>query len=114
MDFDPSKGTVSRAVAVCPVCGGVVEPKLTRQLFLDERDGERMVAVITYKPGTPGKHYRVATDEDLAVFRAAEAYLREKRKILTLEWGIGAVPDEPTPEGKGRGQKGHFLCAATE
>ena len=25
--FDPSKGTVSRAVAVCPVCGGVVETK---------------------------------------------------------------------------------------
>ena len=54
-----------------------------------------MVAVVTHKPGTTGKRYRVATDADLAVFREAEAYLAEKREKLTLEWGMDAVPDEP-------------------
>ena len=95
--FDPTKGTVSRAVAVCPLCGGTVEAKLTRQLFQDGSAGERMVAVVTHKPGTTGKHYRVATEADLAVFREAEVYLAEKREKLTLEWGMNPIPDEELP-----------------
>ena len=95
--FDPTKGTVSRAIAVCPLCGTPVEAKLTRQLFQEGEAGERMVAVVTYKPGTTGKRYRLATDADLAVFQSTEAYLTEKRERLTLEWGIEAVPDEPLP-----------------
>ena len=93
--FDPAKGTVSRAVAVCPVCGGTVEAKLTRQLFQEGKAGQRMVAVVTHKPGTTGKRYRVATDADLAIFESAEACLAENREKLTLEWGMDAVPDEP-------------------
>jgi len=31
--FDPSHGTVLRAVATCPVCGSVVDDKTTRRLF---------------------------------------------------------------------------------
>ena len=96
-DFDPTKGTVSRAVAVCPVCGGTVEAKLTRQLFQDGSAGERMVAVVTHKPGTTGKHYRLATEADLAVFREAKVYLAEKREKLTLEWGMNPIPDEELP-----------------
>ncbi len=106
--FDPTRGTVSRAVAVCHVCSGPVEAKLTRQLFQDGSAGERMVAVVTHTPGTTGKRYRVATDADLALFWEAEAYLAEKREKLTLEWGMDAVPDEPTPEGKGSGAERAF------
>ena len=93
--FDPTKGTVSRAVAVCPLCGGTVEAKLTRKLFQEGSAGERMVAVVTHTPGTTGKRYRVATDADLAVFREAEARLVEKQEKFTLEWGMDPVPDEP-------------------
>ena len=95
--FDPAKGSVSRAVAVCPVCGGTVEAKLTRKLFQQGKAGERMVAVVTDTLGATGKRYRVATDADLAVFREAEAYLVKKREQLTLKWGMDAVPDEPLP-----------------
>ena len=95
--FDPAKGTVSRAVAVCPLCGGTVEAKLTRQLFQQGKAGERMIAVVTYKPGTTGKYYRAAAETDLTVFREAEAYLSEKRVQLTSEWGMDAVPDELLP-----------------
>ena len=63
-DFDPTKGTVSRAVVVCPLCGGTVEAKLTRQLFQEGKAGQRMVAVVTHTPGTTGKRYRVAMEED--------------------------------------------------
>ena len=96
-DFDPAKGTVSRAVVVCPVCGGTVEAKLTRQLFQDGNAGERMVAVVTYKLGATGKRYRVATDVDRAIYQSAEACLAKKREKLTLEWGVDAVPDELIP-----------------
>ena len=93
--FDPTKGTVSRAVAVCPVCRGPVEAKLTRQLFQEGKAGQRMVAVVGHKPGTRGKRYRLATDADLAVFQESETYLAEKQEKLTWEWGMDAVPDEP-------------------
>ena len=95
--FDPTKGTVARAVAVCPACGGTIEAKLTRQLFQEGKSGKRMVAVATHKPGTRGKRYRIATNADLAIFREAEVYLADKREKLTLEWGIDPVPDEPLP-----------------
>jgi len=92
--FDPSKGTVSRAIATCPVCGYTVDDKTTRKLFQEGKAGERMVAVVLHKPGTTGKRYRLATEKDLEVFREAEKYMEEKRKKLMDEWGIDPVPDE--------------------
>lgn len=106
--FDPSKGTVSRAIATCPVCGYIVDASTTRKLFQEGKAGERMVAVVLHKPGTTGKRYRLTTKKDLEVFKEAEKYLEEKRQKLMDEWGIDPVPDEPTPEGKGRGAERAF------
>jgi adenine-specific DNA methylase len=107
-DFNPENGTVSRAVATCPVCGGVVDDKTTRKLFQEGRSSQRMVAVVLHKLGTNGKGYRLATDEDVQTFQKAESYLQEKRQRLMAEWGIEPVPDEPTPEGKGSGAERAF------
>ncbi len=96
-DFDPSKGTVSRAIAVCPVCGSTVEANTTRKLFQEGKAGQRLVAVVLHKPGTTGKRYRLATEKDLEVFKEAEKYLNEKRQKLMEEWGIDPVPDEELP-----------------
>ncbi|MCD6132939.1 MAG: DUF1156 domain-containing protein [Deltaproteobacteria bacterium] len=93
--FDPSKGTVSRAIATCPVCGYTVDDKTTRKLFQEGEARERMVAVVLHKPGTEGKRYRLATEKDMKVFREAEEYMEEKRKRLMDEWGIDPMPDEP-------------------
>jgi len=106
--FVPSKGTVSRAIATCPVCGFTVDAKTTKRLFQEGKAGERMIAVVLHKPGMHGKRYRLATKKDMEVFREAEKYLEEKRKKLMDEWGINPVPDEPTPEGKGRGAERAF------
>jgi len=95
--FDPSKGTVSRAIATCPVCGYTVDDKTTRKLFQEGKARERMVAVVLHKPGTTGKRYRLATKKDLEVFREAEKYMEEKRQKLMDEWGIDPVPDEELP-----------------
>jgi adenine-specific DNA methylase len=96
-DFDPDKGTVSRAVAVCPVCGSAVEAKTTRRLFQEGKAGERMGAVILTKPGETGKRYRVATKEDMEAFNKAAENMEEKRKKLHGLWGIDPVPDEEMP-----------------
>ncbi|MCD6575081.1 DUF1156 domain-containing protein, partial [Candidatus Aerophobetes bacterium] len=96
-NFDPSKGTVSRAIAVCPVCGYTVEANTTRKLFQEGKAGERMVAVVLHKPGTKGKRYRLATERDMEIFKEAEKYLEEKRQKLMEEWGIDPVPDEKLP-----------------
>ncbi len=95
--FDPSKGTISRAIATCPVCGSVIDDKTTRKLFQEGKAGQRMVAVVLYKPGVSGKRYRLATKRDLEVFNEAEKYLEKKRAKLMEEWGIDPVPDEELP-----------------
>ena len=107
-DFDPAKGTVSRAIATCLVCGSTVDANTTRKLFQEGKSGQRMVAVVLHHPKGGGKVYRIANEEDLEVFKEAEKYLEDKRKKLMEEWGIDPVPDEPTPDGKGRGAERAF------
>ncbi|MGC8908745.1 MAG: DUF1156 domain-containing protein [Desulfomonilaceae bacterium] len=94
-DFDPEKGTVARAVAVCPCCGTTIDANTTRRLFQEGKAGQRMVAVVTHKEGVTGKRYRLATDEDAAIFKKAEEQLTQKRQALMDQWGIDPVPDEP-------------------
>jgi len=96
-DFNPENGTVSRAVATCPVCGGTIDDKTTRQLFQSGKSGQRMVTVVTNKAGTNGKKYRLPSVKDLLTFQKAEEYLNEKREKLMAEWGMDPVPDEPLP-----------------
>ena len=92
--FDPSKGTISRARATCPVCGSVIDDKTTRKLFQQGKAGRRMVAVVLHKPSEKGKRYRLAIRRDVEVFQEAEKYLKEKREKLMKEWGYDPVPDE--------------------
>ncbi len=96
-DFDPAKGTVKGAVARCLVCGSTVDANTTRELFREGKASQRMVAVVLHHPKRKGKTYRIATDDDLAVFKEAEEYLEDKRANLMEEWGIDPVPDEPLP-----------------
>ncbi|MFQ6003355.1 MAG: DUF1156 domain-containing protein, partial [Candidatus Zixiibacteriota bacterium] len=90
-DFDPSEGTVSRAIAKCLVCGSSVDDKTLRKLFQEGKAGQRMVAVVlhggTGSQPVRGKTYRIATQKDLEVFEKAAKYLEEKRDKLMEEWG---------------------------
>ena len=53
-----------------------------------------MVAVVLHNLKRQGKTYRLATEEDLEVFRGAEKYLEKKRARLMEECGVDPVPDE--------------------
>ncbi len=95
--FDPDEGTVTRAHVRCPLCGGTIDDKTTRRLFREGKAGQRMTAVVLHTPGQTGKRYRLATEHDLAVYRAAETALEAKRLALWAEWGMDPVPDESLP-----------------
>jgi adenine-specific DNA methylase len=96
-DFEPEKGTISRAIATCLVCGSPQDDKTVRKLFQDGKAGQRMVAVVLHHSIKKGKIYRLATEKDLEFFKESEKYLEEKRKKLMDEWGIDPVPDEEIP-----------------
>ena len=106
-------GTVTRAKATCLCCGAVLPPERVRAQLAAERGGAdvkfdaggnriggaRMTAVVTLRPGQPGRHYRLPTDADYAAVR--EAQVRVARMLE--EWerggkqGLCPVPDEPLP-----------------
>jgi len=96
-DFDPTKGTVSRAKVVCPVCDSGIDDKTVRKLFQEGKSGQRMVAVVLHYPDKTGKIYRIATEKDIEIFKSAEVYLEKKQKELFEKWGFDPVPDEPLP-----------------
>jgi len=103
IDFDPEQGTVARAKVVCPCCGAGISDKENRAQFNPGPNGEpatagqRMIAVVTHKPGTSGKKYRLATENDLQIYQSAAEYLETKRAELREKWGFDPVPDEPMP-----------------
>jgi putative DNA methylase len=86
-DFEPEKGTVSRAVAHCLVCGGVVDDNTVRRLFQQGKAGQRMVSVVLNASKRQGKTYRLATEKDLEVFKKAEEYLMEKKRKIKGRMG---------------------------
>ena len=110
---DVPAGTVARAKARCLVCGTVLPPERVRaqlaaqrggaDVVFDERGrrtgGARLLAVVTLKPGEPGRHYRLPTERDYEAVRRAQERLAE----VLAEWersgrkGLCPVPDEPLP-----------------
>jgi len=90
--FDPSQGTVTRGDARCPVCGQVTKAADTRRLAKEGKMGERMVAVVLHHPKQTGKRYRLATKEDMRVFKEAADYLEEK--IASWPYLDSPLPDE--------------------
>ena len=118
-DSEVAGGTVARARATCPCCRAVLPPERVRTQLAAQRGGAdtvfdadgnrvggaRMTAVVTLKPGQPGRHYRLPTGADYAAVRLAQ----QRVANLLDDWerngkqGLCPVPDEPTPAGGGAG-----------
>ena len=110
-DTDVRAGTVTRAKATCLCCGIVLPPERVRAQLSEQRGGAdvifddtgtriggaRLTAVVTLKPGEPGRHYRLPTDTDYAAVSTAHSRLAG----LLSGWqqdgkrGLCPVPDEP-------------------
>ena len=89
--FNPSDGTITNGNARCPVCNQVVKNNELRPLAMKKGLGQRLVAVILHHPDETGKKYRLATDEDQAVYDEAADHLRE---VIATWPGL----DTPLPE----------------
>ena len=110
---DVPAGTVTRAKATCVACGAVLPPERVRAQLTAQRGGAdvvfdakgrrtggaRMLAVVTLRPGEPGRHYRLPTERDYEAVRKAQ----ERLAAILGEWerggkqGLCPVPDEPLP-----------------
>lgn len=102
--FDPDMGTITKAIVTCPICKSMIPAARTRYLFQEEvTTDERMIVVVTHRQNVTGKRYRLATNEDVAIFNHAQKRLAEKQEFLKKKWGFDPVPDEPTPKIKGPG-----------
>ena len=93
--FDPSKGTVSRAIATCIVCGYKTDDETTRSLFRNGKSSEKLIAVVLHKENETGKRYRIADDFDISIFDKAKIFLANKIKEYENDWKINPIPDEP-------------------
>ncbi|MGY4707430.1 DUF1156 domain-containing protein [Candidatus Bipolaricaulota sp. J31] len=94
--FDPSRGTVRRANAVCPVCGATAKADYIKSEAQAGRLGHRLVALVTTKGRGKGRNYQVARNEDLNAFQKASDRLGELMNQPTV-WpnGLSPVPKEP-------------------
>lgn len=106
--FNPEEGTTSKAIVSCPVCSSTIESKINRSLFQQAKSGQRMIAVVLQKPNNKSKFYRLADSNDNFVFDGATKELEAEYKILKDDIGIEPIPDEPTPDGGGRGAERAF------
>lgn len=96
-DFDPDNGTVSRAVATCPICGTVIDDGTVRKLFQEKKSGQVMVVAIISLGRGDGKLYKIATQDDVSVFNSAVLALKKKQEELFQDWGMEPIPDELLP-----------------
>lgn len=96
-DFDPSKGTISKAVVKCPACNTNIDANKTRELFLKGNNPDRLLAVVLKHPKKQGKKYRLANNKDVEIYRTAEYELLERRNDFWQTWNIDPVPNEELP-----------------
>ena len=107
------KGTVARTRATCLCCGLALQPERVRSQLAAQKGGAdpifdtdgnrvggaRMTAVVTLRPGKPGRQYRLPTEMDYA----APYQAQQRLDNLMEEWEqsgrirLCPVPDEPTP-----------------
>jgi len=96
IDFDPSRGTVSRGNAVCLVCGTSVKDDYVKAEAQAGRMGHRLVAVVTTRGRGQGRNYRLVQEEDLAAFCKAEETLKNLVQTPSpWAFGLSWVPEEP-------------------
>ena len=106
-------GTVSKAKATCLCCGIVLSPERVRIQLSEQKGGADVIfdstgkriggalitAVVTLKPNTKGRHYRLATQKDYVAIKRSQLLLNEILNKWREEGSIEECPfpDEPLP-----------------
>jgi len=96
-NFDPLRGSLSKAIATCFFCGSRIDSKMISKLFLEKKDTQQLVAVIYNKDGYEGKLYKEVNEKDLKIFQNAETRLQIKIEEIGKKLGMSPIPDEDLP-----------------
>lgn len=104
---DIQPGTVNRAKALCPACGGVLAADQVRAQLRERKGGARdarLLAVVTTRrdvggmgDGEGGRFYRAPTEADLRAMKAAEKELAARVAQRPPVAGLSLIPNEPLP-----------------
>ena len=92
---DLGPGTVKRGSATCPVCG-FTTPVASVRLQLKRQGGgaadSQLLCVVTTRPNTQGRSYRLPIEHDRSALRAAAKELECRRR--SYRGKLSLVPDE--------------------
>lgn len=106
---NPSVGTVSKGVTVtCPSCQFRNKNKIIHELFKENKIKQKMIVIILVDHKKNRKHFRLANKKDIDDFDSVKKFLEKKRSIIFEKWGIDPIPNEPVPDGKGKGAERAF------
>lgn len=97
-------GTVKRGSATCPCCGYTTPANQMRSQLKARRGGTkdaRLICVVTTHDDASGRFYRPPTKADYAALQNVQSELKRREAATTDP--VAKVPNEPTPEGKGKG-----------
>jgi adenine-specific DNA methylase len=95
--FDPDEATVARAVVTCPCCRNIIDAKVTRDLFCQKKDSEKLIVVVYLNKKSKGKFFKLADDTDLSVITHSKKALGELIADLKSQIDIDPLPDENLP-----------------
>lgn len=99
---DTAKGTVNRGSASCPVCG-YTTPAVNVKKQLNEKQGgtedARLFCVVTSRPGSRGRVFRLGTMRDVDAVKRARVELARRKQEHRGQ--LSLVPDEPLPRTSG-------------
>ncbi|MBI2926619.1 MAG: DUF1156 domain-containing protein, partial [Verrucomicrobia bacterium] len=97
-------GTVKRGSATCPCCGYTTPANQMRSQLKARRGGTkdaRLICVATTREDASGRFYRLPKKADYAALESVRCELKRREGATTDP--LAKVPNEPTPEGKGKG-----------
>ena len=98
IDFDPNEGTTKRATVQCPICSSGIEANVTRREAQEGRMGQKQLAILLDKPIKRQRSYRIATEDDINLFKKAEKELQNFLSLRQEQNGF-SIPEEPLPFG---------------
>jgi len=99
-----SKGTVQRGTASCPCCGYTTSATSVKRQLKSRNGGAndaKLLCIVTRKDGQKGRFFRIPSQSDIDAFNKANIYLESLEKKWKGKYSL--TPDEPTPQGGGRG-----------
>ena len=96
-NFTPTKSNIEDGKATCLVCNHRMMPNQVKALFKAKRNSERLNVIITKSTGKSGKTYKIATHNDVDVFRQAQKVLEKKQKLFYEKHGFSPMPTDPLP-----------------